>query len=86
MSATFVCVDGDSLRDALAKATPADTIHTAFPPPGHYPRLIVSGERWTTVSWTSVDTNGRWVFRAGSVVHTPSPPDPDSLEYPETTT
>jgi hypothetical protein len=40
--------DGESLRDVLAKATPADTIHTAFPPPGHYPRLIVSGERWTT--------------------------------------
>jgi hypothetical protein len=84
MSATFVAVCGDSLRDALTKATAADTIHTAFPPPGHYPRLFVSGEKWAVVSWSATDTNGRWRFVNGSVVHTPSPPDPDTLKYPET--
>jgi hypothetical protein len=81
---TYLAVDGDSLRDALAKATPADTIHTAFPPSGHYPRLFVSGEKWAVVSWSATDTNGRWTYRGGSVQHTPSPPDPSTLTYPET--
>lgn len=72
---TFVCTEGDSLADALRVASPADTIHTCFPPSGHYPRLIVSGERWVTVSWTSVDTNGRWMWRSGKLDHRPSPPE-----------
>jgi hypothetical protein len=72
---TFVCTDTEGLTDALRVATPADTIHTAFPPSGHYPRLFVSGEKWAVVSWSATDTNGRWRRGAdGLVQHTPSPP------------
>jgi hypothetical protein len=81
---TFLAVDPDSLAEALRKATPADVIHTAFPPLAHYPRLIVSGEHWTTVSRTSIDTNGRWTWRGGKLDHRPSLPDPEALKYPET--
>lgn len=74
----------ESLADVLRVATAADVIHTAFPPPGHYPRLFVNGEKWAVVSWSATDTNGRWRRVDGAVQHTPSPPDPDSLKYPET--
>jgi hypothetical protein len=85
MSSTFVAVDGESLRDALVKATLADTLHTAFPPGGYFPRLFVSGERWAAVSWTSGDTNGRWRFVAGTVEHRPSPAEEiHPPTYPET--
>lgn len=86
MARTFVAVCGASLQDALAKATPADTIHTAFPPPGHYPRLTVVGERWHEGSWTTVDTNGRWRWRAAErkVDHRPSPAEAHPLTCPET--
>lgn len=73
---THLAVDAEQLADVLRVATPADTIHTCFPPGGEFPRLVVSGERWVAVSWTSVDTNGRWIWRAGRLEHAPSPPEP----------
>lgn len=81
---TFLAVDGESLADTIAAATPADTIHAAFAPPGHYPRLHVQGERWAVVSWSATDTNGRWTWDGKQVQHRPSPSDPDSLKCPET--
>jgi hypothetical protein len=80
---TYVAVDCEQLAEVLRRATPADVIHTAFPVDGQFPRLIVSGTCWITVSWGWANTNGRWRFSDGKLEHRPSPPEPENLKHPE---
>jgi hypothetical protein len=66
VSATFVCTDNDSLREAVDKAARPDRIVTAFDATEPHPLLGFSTHtgRWFVASWCGTQPCGVWTVGA----------------------